>query len=655
MIFFIALVYSLKGQMPNRVSLFEDFTGENCGPCSLYNPSIDEALIDPSISNKVIALKWMVPIPNAPTNMWSLYQTNKSEINYRMSYCNVTSAPQSMLDGQSQVVFGAGGDHPAYANAYLFSTSSSYTTPFSISLNTTWNASFNTATVNVIVNSSDVFNAVGNLMFNLCLVERQINYDVAPGTNREKYFENAVRKSYPTTTSGGVTTSMGTLINSSWLAGQTQTLSIVCNIPTYINDLSQMSFVGFIQDNGDHKVWQSSRTAKPIVPNDIKVKKVLVTPYSCSGIITPTVVVSNVGSSTITSIDLNTYLDGVFSVHSFTTSILSATDFTIVLPPQPVLGHGVHSYSVNIVNVSGGDINLNNNKAITSFYLVQSYTTTLPFIREFNFPISTLLSIPDGWFVVNPNIHDSYFSIDELYYTSTHAGTSTSIKYNFYESCNKQSGMYGTTALCNTSEELYLPTLNVSGGTYPTLKFDLAYQQYFMSNDKLEILYSTDCGANWNSVYNKSGNILATNTNSTSGWYFAPSASDWRTEEVDLPINTVLTPSVLIKFVVTSDNGNNLYLDNFNVFNKTLANIKQIELENAFTFYPNPTSNILHIISTINFNSIRIYNNLQQLVYYKDENLEAKTAVDISHFSAGIYFIEIKSLSGSVIKKIIKN
>ena len=74
----------LMAQSPTpRLSLFEEFTGENCPPCAATNPALNALLAQPTNTAKVVAIKWQVPIPSAPSNTWSLYQTNKAEIDWR--------------------------------------------------------------------------------------------------------------------------------------------------------------------------------------------------------------------------------------------------------------------------------------------------------------------------------------------------------------------------------------------------------------------------------------------------------------------------------------------------------------------------------------------------------------------------------------------
>src|SRR5688572_23179138 len=71
-----------------RTSLYEEFTGETCGPCASTNPQLNNTLLSPLNANKIIAIKWQVPIPSAPSTPWSLYQTNKAEIDWRYRSTN---------------------------------------------------------------------------------------------------------------------------------------------------------------------------------------------------------------------------------------------------------------------------------------------------------------------------------------------------------------------------------------------------------------------------------------------------------------------------------------------------------------------------------------------------------------------------------------
>jgi len=117
-----------------RMSLYEEFTGETCPPCASTNPPLNLLLASPTNTPKIVAIKWQVPIPSAPSNTWSLYQTNKVEIDWRWKSVAaggygyvpaINSAPSGKIDGEAPTVFGAASAHPANLNNTVISTAQS--------------------------------------------------------------------------------------------------------------------------------------------------------------------------------------------------------------------------------------------------------------------------------------------------------------------------------------------------------------------------------------------------------------------------------------------------------------------------------------------------------------------------------------------------
>ncbi|WP_435264044.1 T9SS type A sorting domain-containing protein [Tenacibaculum sp. nBUS_03] len=71
----------------------------------------------------------------------------------------------------------------------------------------------------------------------------------------------------------------------------------------------------------------------------------------------------------------------------------------------------------------------------------------------------------------------------------------------------------------------------------------------------------------------------------------------------------------------------------------------------SFSIYPNPTENVLNIVSKTKVLGLEIYNNLGQLVFA----IANKNVVNISKLKSGIYFIKIKDAIQNVeIKKVVK-
>jgi hypothetical protein len=141
--------------------------------------------------------------------------------------------------------------------------------------------------------------------------------------------------------------------------------------------------------------------------------------------------------------------------------------------------------------------------------------------------------------------------------------------------------------------DLSIEPVNLSSLVDPSLSFDVAYRGYTAAtpeNDKLEVFVSTNCGTSWTSVYNKQGATLSTGATQTAS--FTPaSAADFRNETVSLAAYTGQS-EVFIKFVGTSNYGNNMYIDNINVSSAT--SVSENELT-SLSVYPNPASTEVNV------------------------------------------------------------
>lgn len=74
------------------------------------------------------------------------------------------------------------------------------------------------------------------------------------------------------------------------------------------------------------------------------------------------------------------------------------------------------------------------------------------------------------------------------------------------------------------------------------------------------------------------------------------------------------------------------------------------EIQNTFSFYPNPTSGILNFQANLSINSVQVYNILGNLMV--DKNLEGtQNQLDLSHLPSGIYLATV-SLENGLTKKI---
>lgn len=629
---FLALTTFGFAQSP-RMSLYEEFTGENCPPCAGTNPILDPILA--INSNNTIPLKWQVAIPSAPSSLTSLYQQNKTEIDLRDAYYNISSAPSGRQDGQSQVVFGATSDHPGYVDAALLDASAAVTSPFTIAMTRAWDATFSTITVSVTLTATGNYTTTGtNLKFRLVMTEKEVHYAVAPGTNGEKDFNWVARKSFPTLTNG-------TAMANTWTIGQTQTFTVSCPLPAYIWDKSEVEMVGFIQDDANKYVLQAGLAAASALQNDAAASSVSGLPaMTCNTSLNPTAVIENNGTNAITSMTINPFVNGVANGASvnWTGNLAAGATTTVALNPITGLTAGAKTFSLNIAsNVNGAvDYNLGNNAKTAKFSVIGAYGPA-PIAQSFSlttFP-------PTNWLLINPDGGTATWA------RSTAAGsqgTTQSVRYPAY------------TAAAGDVDDLVLPPLSLAGFSTANLSFDVASAPYSSppENDQLEVMISTDCGANWTTLYNKAGAALNTAPAATAA--FVPTANQWRAELIDLTAYAN-NPTILVKFVATSDYGNNFFVDQVNLsgstgINTIDANISSVEL------YPNPTVNETSVnITLVNTSdlAITVLNNVGQIVYQSMSTLSAgsnKINVDTRNLASGMYTVLVASETGSVTKKL---
>ena len=87
----------------------------------------------------------------------------------------------------------------------------------------------------------------------------------------------------------------------------------------------------------------------------------------------------------------------------------------------------------------------------------------------------------------------------------------------------------------------------------------------------------------------------------------------------------------------------------FNIVNVGIENIEATTVK----IYPNPTAGMLRIESEdLRIENVVIYDVLGKI--QRIENWKTENTIDISHFSAGIYFVKISTEAGEVTRKVVK-
>ncbi|MCP4439365.1 MAG: T9SS type A sorting domain-containing protein [Aureispira sp.] len=203
----------------------------------------------------------------------------------------------------------------------------------------------------------------------------------------------------------------------------------------------------------------------------------------------------------------------------------------------------------------------------------------------------------------------------------------------------------------------YTPAVDLAQYTGTSLSFDVAYAPYSTTyTDTMAVYYSNDCGLTLHKIWEK-GHIDLSTTGTTVTNTFSPSASEWRTETINL--SGLSIPALETKFYFENRGhfGNNLYVDNINITGSIITGSgpQATTVLASVNIYPNPAKQILHVdVTGLENHSIIIYDISGKMVL-EHSNANQKELINIQELSAGVYNIKIVSEQGVLNKKFMKN
>lgn len=338
----------------------------------------------------------------------------------------------------------------------------------------------------------------------------------------------------------------------------------------------------------------------------------------CEENVTPAIKVINTGTGPITELSFSYSIDNGPATVSTASVNLNPGDTLLLNLPSAFLSEGPHLFNVTINQVNGApDMISNNNSLEGSFRVIP--VGTLPYIQEFNTPAFP----PSGWNAIgyNPN--------NKLSYSTAGSATPGSIKMDNY------SGVENTTGQV---DYFMSPRFDFTGVTAPELSFYVAHARGDnTTNDRLNVLVSTDCGTSWQMVYNRSGAALATAPAVTS-IPFTPSPTQWRRDSIDLTAFSGQS-DVIFMFQFESNFGNNVYIDGI-IVSDIITSVNDLS-ERKATLYPNPVAgNSITISGT--FSTAEPYQITDQIGNVVARGILNEKTIDISNLAKGTYFLHFE-------------
>lgn len=436
------------------------------------------------------------------------------------------------------------------------------------------------------------------------------------------------------------TTTKGTLIQRQY------TYNIPGDINNVLVEMSKLEVIGFIAESHQEIINAAEVPVSYVTPQgiditDLEVEPKINMPGFCDHAYKPRVQIINNSTNPVDTFRVGYKLNNGNYTYKTVTSTLAAGDSTIITFADDTLSPGKNVVEFN-ANVDSTD------------HLVEIS------IRNNTEPSSPIYTLPPNPFDTNLwEDFESYSAGDakpDHSFLIGQTGKSFVLNQSKVPGLNHPIGAYGNSgnSYCfyfyemsvGIESSIVFEKLDFSGKNSGKLRFDHAYAQYQNEKDNLKILVSADCGANWTTVYNKSGSALAT-APANSGGAFYPKFNQWTSDTVD--INAMGGESeVLLKIKATSDFGNNLFLDNIVIYDANTVGQQEKEGFSSLNVYPNPVTDIVNVDMTLNKTSdvqVNVINSKGQIVH--EELLGTLSAgkhnrkIVTENLSPGLYNLQV--------------
>lgn len=385
--------------------------------------------------------------------------------------------------------------------------------------------------------------------------------------------------------------------------------------------------------------------AAPVFTNDAGIRQI-VSPFttSCANF-KPTVVLRNSGSTTLTSVKINSVLNnGTPVVYNWTGSLPSYSEIKVTLPALNATA-GTASLAIYTSDPNGAaDGRKTNDTSKTSFSVIGITPLAQSFVQDFTNPQFP----PSQWGINNPDGDETWQRISNVGKNSAGAA--------WFNDWNN--------ATYHRFDDLITPNFSYTAIDSVFLYFNVAAALYSNAPgtdiDTLSILVTKDCGNSFTTVYKKWGDSLQTlPPNTTVDVEFFPTSSQWRRDTVNLGKALGKSePQFQVYFRINGNFENNVFIDDISIVTKELPNALK---EKGYLVYPTVFRNeftIFHYKIPNELQSIGIFNATGQMVWKQQYNGDAANniTVNLQGLAAGVYFIRMKYDNGrdDIVEKIIK-
>ncbi len=327
-----------------------------------------------------------------------------------------------------------------------------------------------------------------------------------------------------------------------------------------------------------------------------------------------------------------------FSDLSFNAATGWAWTFTGGTPASSTLQNPSVTYStpgVYTVTLNSTDGGSSDGETKTGYITILPTSSSLPFLETFEgftaFAGTNWRSVGTGqkWDVTS---------------TAGHTGVKSVKINNFSQTAGEKDQFYSTP----------FDLSGITAVTGVTLSFRYAYRKKIAANtDVLNVSVSNNCGGTFALRKALTASTMSSGTTATTAAFTPTSQADWKTVHVTNITSTYWVNNLVVEFALTNGGGNNLYVDNINIYagpsNDNLVSSidENVDFANV-SLYPNPAENEFQVV----FNSSKESNQMTVTVQdlsgkiIQTHSILANTGtnevyVSTEALSSGAYFVTL--------------
>lgn len=219
----------------------------------------------------------------------------------------------------------------------------------------------------------------------------------------------------------------------------------------------------------------------------------------------------------------------------------------------------------------------------------------------------------------------------------------------------------------NTDNEIEIldgPTYDLSGiSDNAVLRFKYAHaRRTTQSADRLRIWISRNCGELWSLRRTINMADLPTVSNNVTGQFTPASQNDWAEVEISNIVSVFLNPEFRVRFEFLSYRGNNLYIDDINIFDPATVSVSEIPSMSGLNVFPNPSTGIASVSFGLDESALvaidvldisgrqvaEVFSGMMSSGEYLEQ-------LNLVHLKGGVYLLRIQAKGGVVVRKLVIN